>query len=165
MEETECCVRPDYNRRPGRSACRGDGASVHATGGQAVIIGPNATRTADTVAGFRTKRIHDPAGPGDGRRVLVDRLWPRGLKKADAAIDEWLHEVAPSAELRRWFGHDPARWEEFVRRYHAELDARPETAQPLIEAARRQTVTLCFGARDRERNNAVALKSWLEGRR
>lgn len=117
------------------------------------------------MAGFRTKRVHDPAAPADGRRVLVDRVWPRGLKKADAVIDEWRREVAPSSELRRWFGHDPARWDEFVRRYHAELDARPECAQPLLDAGRRETVTLCFGARDREHNNAVALKSWLEARR
>ena len=117
------------------------------------------------MTGFRTKRVHDPAAVEDGRRVLVDRVWPRGLAKADAAIDEWLRDVAPSTELRRWFGHDPARWDEFVRRYHAELDARPESARTLLEAAARQTVTLCFGARDREHNNAVALKSWLEGRR
>lgn len=117
------------------------------------------------MTGFRARRVYEPASPDDGRRVLVDRVWPRGLTKADAAIDEWLREVAPSTELRRWFGHDPARWDEFVRRYHAELDARREALAPLLDAARTQTVTLCFSARDREHNNAVALKAWLEGRR
>lgn len=111
---------------------------------------------------FRLKRIHDPAAPDDGRRVLVDRVWPRGLRKADAAIDEWLRDVAPSTELRRWFAHDRSRWDEFVRRYHAELDARPGAAERLLEAGRAQTVTLCFAARDRECNNAVALRTWLE---
>jgi len=116
------------------------------------------------MTGFRVKRVHDPAEPNDGRRVLVDRVWPRGLRKADAAIDEWRRDIAPSSELRRWFGHDPERWDEFVRRYHAELDARPEPVAALLETGRKDTVTLCFGARDREHNNAVALERYLEAR-
>ncbi len=113
---------------------------------------------------FRLKRVYDPVETDDGRRVLVDRVWPRGLRREDAAIDEWPREIAPSSELRRWFGHDRARWDEFLRRYHAELDAMPETVAALLEAGRRQTVTLCFGARDRDCNNAVALKQYLEQR-
>lgn len=113
---------------------------------------------------FRLKRVHDPVAADDGCRILVDRVWPRGLRREDAAIDQWLREIAPSSELRRWFGHDRARWDEFVRHYHAELDAMPETVAALLEAGRGQAVTLCFGARDRECNNAVALKHYLEHR-
>jgi uncharacterized protein YeaO (DUF488 family) len=106
---------------------------------------------------LRVKRAYDPPEPGDGTRILVDRLWPRGLAKADAAIDHWLKEVAPSNELRRWFGHDPARWDEFRRRYRAELAARPEALQELRRLAREGPVTLLFAARDEAHNDAVAL--------
>jgi len=115
-----------------------------------------------TFMGIRLKRIHDEAAPADGRRVLVDRVWPRGIRKADAAIDEWLREIAPSTALRQWFGHDPQRWPEFVQRYHRELDAKPDRVEALREQARSGTVTLCFATRDREHNNAVALKAYLE---
>ena len=108
---------------------------------------------------IRTKRVYDPPAPDDGRRVLVDRLWPRGLKKADAKIDLWLKEAAPSAELRRWFGHDPARWEEFRGRYSAELGDNRAVLAPLLDA--RGRVTLLFAAHDPEHNNAVALAAWL----
>lgn len=111
---------------------------------------------------YGLKRVYDPAGADDGYRVLVDRVWPRGMSKREARIDEWLREVAPSSELRRWFGHDPERWQAFVRRYHAELDQRPETVSRLRELAASAGVTLCFAARDREHNNAVALKAYLE---
>ena len=114
------------------------------------------------MAGFRTKRIYAPPSPDDGLRVLVDRVWPRGIQKADAALDRWLKEVAPSTELRRWFGHDPARWEEFCRRYAAELEAHPAAVAALRDAGRTQTATLLFGARDERHNNAVALKAYLE---
>ena len=114
------------------------------------------------MAGFQTKRIYAPPSPDDGLRLLVDRVWPRGLKKADAALDRWLREVAPSTELRRWFGHDPARWQEFCRRYAAELDQHPAEVAFLRDAGRTQTVTLLFGARDERHNNAVALKAYLE---
>ena len=122
------------------------------------------TMATRAVSGFRTKRIYDPPGPEDGRRVLVDRVWPRGIARADANLDEWVRDAAPSTGLRRWFAHDRARWETFVRRYHAELEARPETVADLLEAGRHETVTLCFGARDREYNNAVALKAYLDRR-
>ncbi|HXF37751.1 MAG TPA: DUF488 family protein [Actinomycetota bacterium] len=95
-------------------------------------------------------------------RFLVDRVWPRGVSRDALRPDGWLREAAPSDELRRWFGHDPKRWEGFKRRYFAELDARPEAWRPLLEAAREGDVTLLFGARDEERNNAVALREYLE---
>ncbi len=110
------------------------------------------------------KRVYDPPSPADGKRFLVDRLWPRGVSAASLRIDGWLKEVAPSDALRRWFGHDPRRWEEFVRRYHAELDARPESWAPLLEAAREGPITLLFSARDAAHNNAVALRAYLLAR-
>jgi uncharacterized protein YeaO (DUF488 family) len=115
-----------------------------------------------TAMTVRLKRIHDPAARDDGYRVLVDRIWPRGLRRADAAIDAWLKEIAPSTGLRKWFGHDPARWDEFLQQYHRELDERPDLVAELAERARQGTVTLCYAARDREHNNAVALKAYLE---
>jgi len=108
------------------------------------------------------KRVYAPAAKTDGQRVLVDRLWPRGLKKEDAAIDLWLRELAPSTELRRWFGHDPSRWEGFRHRYAGELDAAAGFWRPLAEHAERHRVTLLFGARDEEHNNAVVLKAYLD---
>ncbi|MDR7440302.1 MAG: DUF488 domain-containing protein [Armatimonadota bacterium] len=113
---------------------------------------------------IRVKRVYDPVEPEDGKRYLVDRLWPRGLRKEALRIDGWLREVAPSDKLRRWFGHDPAKWEEFKRRYFAELESRPETWRPLWEAARRGNVTLLYSARDSLHNNAVALQEFLECR-
>lgn len=96
-----------------------------------------------------------------GRRFLVDRLWPRGVRKEDLALDGWLKDVAPSDRLRRWFGHDPERWDEFVERYGAELDAHPAAWEPLRDAAERGRVILLFGAKDEEHNNAVALRDYL----
>lgn len=113
---------------------------------------------------IKVKRVYEPPAPDDGRRFLVDRLWPRGMKKEALQLDDWWKEVAPSDELRQWFGHDPARWEEFRRRYFAELEAKPAAWQPLLEAARAGDVTLLFSARDEEHNNAVALKAFLEAR-
>jgi uncharacterized protein YeaO (DUF488 family) len=113
---------------------------------------------------IRTKRIYDPPAPDDGTRFLVERLWPRGKKREDVPIAAWLKEVAPSDALRRWFGHDPSRWEEFQQRYFAELDGKPEAWQPILEAAGRGTVTLLYSARDTEHNNAVALKAYLDRR-
>lgn len=118
----------------------------------------------ETVA---VKRIYDPASPEDGRRFLVDRLWPRGISKERARLDGWLRELAPSTELRRWFGHDPARWEEFKRRYRAEL-AMPERQQALAtlqQAAGEGPVTLLYAARDTEHNEAQVLAEWLRGTR
>ena len=110
---------------------------------------------------IRTKRVYEPAARGDGKRVLVDRLWPRGLKKGEAQIDIWLRAVAPSDELRRWFGHDAARWDEFRRRYFAELDRNQEELKPLLDMT--GTLTLLYAARDQAHNNAVALAEWLRG--
>jgi uncharacterized protein YeaO (DUF488 family) len=111
------------------------------------------------VTPIRLKRIYDPAAPEDGIRVLVDRLWPRGLKREDAAIDLWLKAAAPSDALRRWFGHDPKRWAEFRERYHAELRANPEAIAPLRDLLTKgKTLTLLFAAKDADHNNAVALK-------
>jgi len=108
------------------------------------------------------KRIYDPPANGDGYRVLVDRVWPRGMKKEDAALDAWSKELAPTTALRKWFGHDPARWEGFRHRYATELDAAAEHWRPLLTQAARHRVTLLFGARDEEHNNAVALKCYLD---
>ncbi|WP_266168708.1 DUF488 domain-containing protein [Dyella subtropica] len=108
------------------------------------------------------KRVYEPAAEVDGHRVLVDRLWPRGLKKDAAALDAWAKEVAPSPALRRWFGHDPTRWDAFRHRYASELDAKVEYWRPLAEQAARHHITLLFGAHDEEHNNAVALKAYLE---
>lgn len=111
---------------------------------------------------IRLKRVYEPAAPGDGVRVLVDRLWPRGLAKEKAAIDHWLKEVAPSTALRQWFGHDPARWPEFRQRYRAELAENPAALAALRRLCRGQTLTLVYAASDPEHNNAMVLKSLLE---
>ena len=111
---------------------------------------------------IRLKRVYDLPEPGDGVRLLVERLWPRGMKKDALRLDGWLKDVAPSDALRRWFAHDPAKWDEFQRRYRAELDAHPEAWQPILEAARQGDVTLLYSARDTQRNSAVALKAYLE---
>ena len=113
---------------------------------------------------IKVKRVYEPVEADDGRRLLVERLWPRGMRKEALALDDWLKEVAPSDGLRRWFGHDPQRWQEFQTRYAAELDAHPEAWQPILHAAREGTATLLFSARDTEHNNAVALKQYLEAR-
>lgn len=115
------------------------------------------------MAEVTTKRIHEPAAESDGTRVLVDRVWPRGMRKDAAALDLWLKNVAPSKELRQWFGHDPDKWPEFRRRYHAELDAHPEALRPLRECLERDgRVTLLFAARDEQHNNAVVLAEYLQ---
>jgi uncharacterized protein YeaO (DUF488 family) len=112
---------------------------------------------------IRLKRAYDRPEPQDGARVLVDRLWPRGLRKAEAGIDRWLKEIAPSAELRRWFGHDPERWEEFQRRYRAELAGHADLLDQLRETARDGRVTLVYAARDELHNDAVVLRDVLLG--
>ena len=110
---------------------------------------------------IRIKRTYEPRARGDGRRVLVERLWPRGIRKGALKLDGWLKEVAPSDGLRRWFHHDPSRWHEFRRRYAAELRARSEALQDLLEAARRGPITLLYAARDRQHNSAVAVRDYL----
>ncbi len=111
---------------------------------------------------IRLKRVYDQAAPEDGIRFLVERLWPRGVTKASLRMDGWLREAAPSDTLRRWFAHDPAKWNEFRRRYRAELAAHPENVAPIREADRQGTVTLIYSSRDADHNNAVALKQYLE---
>jgi uncharacterized protein YeaO (DUF488 family) len=111
---------------------------------------------------IKVKRSYEEAAPADGIRYLVERLWPRGIKKTDLRIDGWLKDVAPSDSLRRWFGHDPAKWNEFRRKYFAELDAHKDAWKPLLEAARSSPVTLVYSAHDTEHNNAVALADYLE---
>jgi uncharacterized protein YeaO (DUF488 family) len=105
-------------------------------------------------------RVYDDEIP-DGRRFLVDRIWPRGVRKEEIGLEGWVKDLAPSAELRRWFGHDPGRWAEFRRRYRAELEAHPDACRPLLEAARDADVVLLFAARDAEHNNAVVLREHL----
>ncbi len=114
---------------------------------------------------LRLKRVYEPPEPGDGRRILVDRLWPRGLSKAKAAIDLWPGDIGPSDELRKWFGHDPLKWTEFRKRYLRELAGKKELVDLVLDEARQGTVTLLFGAADVDHNNAVALKAYLERRR
>ena len=109
----------------------------------------------------KLKRAYEPAGPDDGTRILVDRLWPRGLSKAEAGVDRWLKEIAPSTELRQWFSHDPARWPEFRRRYAEELRQHAAVLDEIRALAREDTVTLVYGARDETHNDAVALKDVL----
>ena len=113
----------------------------------------------------RLKRAYDPAEPGDGYRVLVDRLWPRGVSKERARLDEWARELAPSAELRTWFGHDPERFAEFERRYRAELAAHGEKLDELRRLARKGTLTLVYAARDEKHNDAVVLAELLREHR
>lgn len=108
------------------------------------------------------KRAYEPWARVDGRRFLVERLWPRGISKEKLRVEEWLKEVAPSTELRQWFSHDPVKWAEFRRRYRRELDAKPEAWQPILSAARRGRVTLIYSSHDIEHNNAVALRDYLE---
>ncbi|HZS72604.1 MAG TPA: DUF488 domain-containing protein [Candidatus Acidoferrum sp.] len=113
---------------------------------------------------IRLKRVYEKAGRGDGKRYLVERLWPRGVKKEALRMDGWLKDAAPSTKLRKWFGHDPKKWEEFKRRYRKELDANPEGVRQILEAMRKGDVTLIYSSRDAEHNNAVALGQYLEER-
>jgi uncharacterized protein YeaO (DUF488 family) len=112
---------------------------------------------------IHAKRVYEPVESSDGARFLVERLWPRGMKKESLRMDGWLKDVAPSHELRRWFGHDPARWTEFRVRYFAELKEKPAAISPILEAERAGEVTLLYSAHDTEHNNAVALKEYLDG--
>jgi uncharacterized protein YeaO (DUF488 family) len=103
------------------------------------------------------KRVYDPAAPGDGLRVLIDRLWPRGIRREDLSFDEWWKDLAPSAGLRKWFGHDPVRWDEFRRRYAAEFAERPQALDALRDALRKGPVTLLTASRNPHCNHALAL--------
>ncbi|CAA2139022.1 DUF488 domain-containing protein [Hyphomicrobium sp. ghe19] len=113
---------------------------------------------------LRLKRAYEPPAPSDGVRILVDRLWPRGVSKEKASLAEWEKDIAPSTELRKWFGHDPARWEEFQRRYRAELREHADILKHIRALAKSHTVTLVYSARDEDHNDAVVLKDVLLGR-
>jgi uncharacterized protein YeaO (DUF488 family) len=110
---------------------------------------------------IRLSRVYDHEPSGAGKVFLVERLWPRGIRRGDLTMDAWLKDVAPSPELRTWFSHDPAKWTEFRRRYSRELDANPQAWQPLVEAAAAGDITLLYSSRDRDHNNAVALRDYL----
>jgi len=110
---------------------------------------------------YRIKRVYDPVSNSDGTRLLVERLWPRGVKKTSLEIKAWLKDVAPSTELRKWFSHDPTKWNDFCSRYLAELQANPDAWRPIIEATRHGPVTLIYSSHDTEHNNAVALRDFL----
>src|SRR6516165_12485386 len=110
---------------------------------------------------IKLKRAYEAVAPDDGFRILVDRLWPRGVSKDSARIDLWLKEIAPTVTLRKWFGHDPSRWAGFRDRYFQELDKNHAAVEQLIDMSRRGTVTLVFGVKDEEHNDAVALKEYL----
>lgn len=113
---------------------------------------------------IRVKRAYEPPAQSDGKRYLVDRVWPRGVKKDAIAIEAWLKELGPSTELRKWFGHEPSRWAGFKKRYFKELAGKEDLWGPLRKAARKQTITLVYSARDEEHNQAVALREFLESR-
>ncbi|GAB1719310.1 MAG: Protein of unknown function DUF488 [Nitrosospira sp.] len=120
--------------------------------------------TAIKAGNVKLKRAYEQPEAGDGVRILVDRLWPRGVKKEDAAIDQWMKDLAPSMELRKWFGHDPARWEEFRKRYAAEVNEHSQQLQQLRALARKGPVTLVYSAHDEEHNDAVVLRGLILGR-
>jgi uncharacterized protein YeaO (DUF488 family) len=112
---------------------------------------------------IKIKRVYEEANSSDGTRLLIERLWPRGMRKDSLSLDGWLKEAGPSTTLRKWFSHDPAKWDEFRKRYFAELEANPSVWRPITEAARRGTVTLIYSSHDEEHNNAVALQEFLKG--
>jgi uncharacterized protein YeaO (DUF488 family) len=114
---------------------------------------------------FKTKRAYEEPKPDDGLRVLVERMWPRGVTKERASLDLWLKDVAPSPQLRKWFGHDPAKWDEFRRRYWSELKRHPDGVTLLEEKSHKGAVTLIYGSHDQEHNAALALKGFLEHKR
>jgi uncharacterized protein YeaO (DUF488 family) len=111
---------------------------------------------------IKLKRVYEEEAPNDGARYLIERLWPRGVRKESLHIDGWLKDAGPSTELRKWFNHDPEKWSEFRRKYFTELDGATEAWTPIREAARRGTVTLLYSSHDSEHNNAVALKEYLD---
>ena len=110
---------------------------------------------------IQLKRVYDAPAATDGKRFLIERLWPRGIKKANLEVDGWIKEAGPSAELRKWFSHDPAKWDRFRERYFRELDRNPSVWQPLLDASREATLTLIYSSHDTEHNNAVVLKEML----
>jgi uncharacterized protein YeaO (DUF488 family) len=114
---------------------------------------------------IKIKRVYEPPTKSDGRRFLVERLWPRGVKKADLKLDGWLKEVGPTTALRKWFSHEPAKWKGFQQRYRSELNQNREAWKPILAAAENGDVTLLFSSHDDKRNNVVALKAYIERKR
>ena len=110
---------------------------------------------------IKIKRIYDPASTDDGKRIYIDRLWPRGMKKEEVKIDEWLKEISPSDGLRKWFGHDPSKYAEFKRRYKRELEKHSQILERIKKEGKRETVTLLFSAKDVEHNNATVMREIL----
>ncbi|HEY3342707.1 MAG TPA: DUF488 domain-containing protein [Anaerolineae bacterium] len=156
---------------PGSVPLRQQDAMLIIAGGYVIAGGTTAAvRMINLSQGWRVKvhllikRVYEPASPNDGLRVLVDRLWPRGMKKEQVQAAMWLKEVAPSTELRKWYAHDQSKWEEFKTRYFAELDARTEVLNNLLDQAANGSLTLLFSARDTECNQAVALREYLLSR-
>ena len=113
---------------------------------------------------IKIKRIYDPPGAEDGFRILVDRLWPRGLSKGKAKVDLWLREISPSNELRKWYGHDPQKWGEFKKRYAREIEGKGEDLDLLVKKAKEGTVTFLFSSKEEKLNNAQALKEFVESK-
>ncbi len=111
---------------------------------------------------IKIKRVYDPPSKDDGKRILVDRLWPRGLSKEKARIDTWAKEAGPSTDLRKWFNHDPGKWAEFRKRFFAELSGKQEVVDELVNSARKGTITLLFGSKEQTYNNATALKEYID---
>lgn len=111
---------------------------------------------------IKIKRAYEPPAPDDGRRFLVDRVWPRGVRRETLGIEAWVKEAGPSTGLRKWFGHDPARWNEFRQRYHNELTEHPDVLEPLLGAARQGDITLVYSARDTQHNQALVIKDFLD---
>ncbi len=111
---------------------------------------------------LQIKRVYEPVEPADGVRFLVERLWPRGIKKETLKMEAWLKDVSPSPDLRKWYAHDVSKWDEFQKRYRVELAASPDAWKPILEAARHGTVTLLYSAHDTEHNSALVLQSFLE---
>ena len=131
-----------------------------AVAGVAVLIGKSRMTPRATV---RLKRAYEAPAASDGQRILVDRLWPRGVRKAELRLDDWVKDIAPSTELRRWFGHDPTRWDEFRRRYRRELAEHEELLNDLRRRARRGAITLVYSAKDETHNDAVVLRQAILG--
>ena len=142
--------------RPSITAGRSPGTAASATGLGRVVASQRMK--------IRTKRVYEAPARSDGRRILIDRLWPRGLSKERARVDFWAKSVAPSSDLRRWYQHDPAKWGEFRERYFAELDANPEGVAELRAQLGRGAVTILFGSKEERLNNATALREYLEAR-
>jgi uncharacterized protein YeaO (DUF488 family) len=127
-------------------------------------MGSNNQNSEEHLTQIWTKRAYEEPGKKDGMRVLVDRIWPRGISKDEARIDRWLKDVAPTTELRKWFNHELQKWEEFKKKYFQELTGKSEALEELLEMVHKGRITLVYGAKDQQHNNAVALKEYLENR-